>query len=549
MEADRTYNISVEAALYPLRRAVLTKLHWGSGVCEIPPEGFHLYYKTRKGNEARFLDFSQCDDADVRLLAQTARPVSVERSRVKVKTLPRGTFSANLDVDSREDFKEAIRETLLDNDELGWLDGEPMHLEFRGLKMYYKRRVSFQGLPNGDTLDEALSTVKDDPPPTGEDLIGTLAIFYPSPHEDAVTVLRCGADTFDIRTGSPDEQRPERHVAYAFFAKDVEFEVASIRSGYLVTMVYNIRIPSLRRDRYDRPRMRTPPVDRIRIHDIMQELLLDETFLPNGGTLGFALTHRYPAEKPTLRNLREYPLPRKFVGRVRRRLKGSDEALLAVCRALQLDVSVQVLYADEGEGYPITVMTEEFVNLAYYLSDTHVLVEVAKMRHGVLIENVPGYENLVEKVHWVTFPGKANRFVEPFLASHNTVVFAQGNLCLVMRIGPPGARSLVEPKEEFLEILTEEEEDGDEGSDRDSLPPEGSEQEPEAEPELEYTSGEEEVDRPAPVSEDADSDGDHEHHAHKSHGVDQSKGKEERMIAPLPVSLKARYRKPTESKQ
>ncbi|KZT24023.1 hypothetical protein NEOLEDRAFT_1043165, partial [Neolentinus lepideus HHB14362 ss-1] len=81
-------------------------------------------------------------------------------------------------------------------------------------------------------------------------------------------------------------------LAYAAFYGDVEHKVTPVKSGYHVTLTYNLYLPN------DVTLDATVSVLREstegELREILQELLDDLTFLPKEGSLGFSLKYQYP---------------------------------------------------------------------------------------------------------------------------------------------------------------------------------------------------------------------------------------------------------------
>jgi len=78
-------------------------------------------------------------------------------------------------------------------------------------------------------------------------------------------------------------------------------------------------------------------------------LLKSPEFLPDGGTLGFGLTHLYPITfKTELQEMSNY-------------LKGENAHVYRTCRELQLQPLLQVIYDDNVSGPKYGVMMDQIV--------------------------------------------------------------------------------------------------------------------------------------------------------------------------------------------
>ena len=80
-------------------------------------------------------------------------------------------------------------------------------------------------------------------------------------------------------------------------------------------------------------------LNELNLKQVLSSLLEEETFLPEGGTIGFGLLHKYPVSKAE-----------GSLASVLNCLKGSDAAIRRVCASLGLDLKPQVLYKERMEA-------------------------------------------------------------------------------------------------------------------------------------------------------------------------------------------------------
>ncbi|KAF8915525.1 hypothetical protein CPB85DRAFT_1432835 [Mucidula mucida] len=186
--------------------------------------------------------------------------------------------------------------------------------------------------------------------PRAENMFGSLVIVFPTPHEGGTLILRDeGLEwTFDAAQllASVTSEAPK--VAYVAFYSDVEHEVMPVVSGSRVTLTYNLYFEDL--DSVVAPVFTSQGKDHT-IKDGFQQLIADTTFLPNGGLLGFTLSHSYPLRYKT-------PLGHK-VSELLPYLKGSDALIYSACRELGLKVQLNVHYTNEGTYRSTTPIADD----------------------------------------------------------------------------------------------------------------------------------------------------------------------------------------------
>ena len=196
-------------------------------------------------------------------------------------------------------------------------------------------------------------------------MFGSLVVVYPTPHEGGALVLRHEGQewTFDAASllSTPTSDSVSR-IAYVAFFSDVEHEVLRVASGHRVTITYNLYwapspttftgLPSGLSVLY--PTHSSPS----ELHTVLSALLQDPSFLPNGGTLGFALRHAYPFPRPW-----DPSKPDPLDG-LETRLKGGDAVLLHACTALGLNPLLRLVY-ESWRYRKLLIMTDRMPDLGY----------------------------------------------------------------------------------------------------------------------------------------------------------------------------------------
>ena len=184
--------------------------------------------------------------------------------------------------------------------------------------------------------------------PRGTDMLGSLVIIYPTPHEGGELVLRHKNREWKFDAKSLTASQPSPSLAYVAFYSDIEHEVLEVTSGRRVAITYNLYLVD------PAPKAGTSAIapDTISVSNFqrtLRDLLKSPEFLPVGGTLGFGLAHLYPVtHKTKLRDLMNY-------------LKGEDAHVYQACQELQLQPSLQVIYDDTERGSKYGVMLDRIV--------------------------------------------------------------------------------------------------------------------------------------------------------------------------------------------
>lgn len=298
-------------------------------------------------------------------------------------------------------------------------------------------------------------------------MFGSLVVVLPTKHEGGTLILRHGGEEWKFESDAV----PPSSITYAAFYGDVEHEVTEVKSGYRLSLTYNLYFGTsldsqsiISTPTTTTTGLYTPlPPNAVLFQNKLSELLSDETFLPMGGRLGFGLFHEYPFNsEPNLRRIAEV-------------LKGSDATIMQACRAFGLDCVLNVCYQDQYDDEDRTVALCPFVpNIDGDFLQT-ALWEYLKDLPGVMIANsdsddegkgkkmieVDGKKEEGEGeeidldsrddelpsidvfVHWVTKQTAYNAFESHMVTYGNEPSLSHnyGKVCLIVSVGPPGRRS------------------------------------------------------------------------------------------------------------
>ncbi|KAF7798245.1 hypothetical protein EIP86_009462 [Pleurotus ostreatoroseus] len=434
-----------DAHLRTLRKAIVHRPPYTSGTVPVQEHELVVYYG-KKGHAAGRLDFNDVSEDALAHLAQACDPASFGRngedvhdeSYRKAGKLDMGAFSVNLDLE-KNGLMNVIRDNLLDG----------KNSQKTILAELYKLNVYGEG--------SFFKSHKDTP--RDKSMFGSLVVFYPTTHEGGTLIFRDGNSEWAFDSAQATSEHDGSCVAYAAFFSDVDHEVALVRSGYRVTVTYNLYFVNLS--------CPTVPSSSLDFKSELQKLLEDPTFLPEGGYLGFGLRRDYPVmQKPQFKVPLDYLKP--F-------LKGSDADILRTCDALRSKSGMWMVYSDST-----TVAISSAVNMeGIYLEEdvtSYLLEECGAKRINHLRikekderrrgdqstddededvkyandyypyeEGDRYYKSQAFEVQWVTKPSSVNVFKNTFVTYGNEadIAYAYGHLSLFVEVGKPGERATV----------------------------------------------------------------------------------------------------------
>ena len=285
--------------------------------------------------------------------------------------------------------------------------------------------------------------------PRAMNMFASLVLIFPTPHEGGELAFRHKGKEwiFDasktLAEANSVSDSSKANVAYVAFFSDVEHEVFKVTSGHRITITYNLYYDSSKRNTEDI--MRTSRLSYVEeaFKARLEEILRDESFLPDGGYLGFGLIHKYPA--PTRDRMDNQCLPAGP-------LKGNDALVQRVFGDLGLNPKLRVLYEENG----VHVLLESDVDVGgVNLYDDSLLETLDRDYNGKIIQNID-YENEETSwgepeyhIHWVTDVTKFNEIEQVYATYGNEVQtdFFYAHFCLTVQIGKPGSRTEYEEDE------------------------------------------------------------------------------------------------------
>jgi len=185
-----------------------------------------------------------------------------------------------------------------------------------------------------------------------------------------------------------------------------------------------------------------------KLKQALSDLLSEENFLPEGGTIGFGLLHKYPVSKSS-----------GGLKQVLSCLKGSDAMIRRVCEFLGLELTPKVIYHEKYGD--VLILVDGFVELEYVDSGLAELMCEEKSSHKGFIINSCGLEEngggefespylsfeesksrrqsafRSQDVWWLTRRTEVNRERSEYVAYGNepSVSYAYADVVLVCSVG------------------------------------------------------------------------------------------------------------------
>ena len=278
-------------------------------------------------------------------------------------------------------------------------------------------------------------------------MFATLVVVFPTAHEGGALVLRHRGnelrfDSGTILTAAGQEGRA-KSAAYIAFYGDIEHEVEVVQSGHRITLTYNISFargegasagPTSKKLSISNPGEGA-------FEKLLARLVLNPSFLPAGGNLGFGLRHQYPISydqdvhlgKGKYGEVSEFETERKVLPRLEQCLKGWDAIVKRVCDKLGLDAHLRVIYKTQTA----VVMCE---SVFYKFEGEHGEEQWKEWGGGKVVEVLDDrYDTEVqERVMWVT-PMTTYTSVENTYTAYGNDAWLDhtyGNVCLVVKVGP-----------------------------------------------------------------------------------------------------------------
>jgi hypothetical protein len=281
--------------------------------------------------------------------------------------------------------------------------------------------------------------------PKSHKMFGSLVVALPTEHEGGPFPVRHHGkewvfDSADLV--SPQNSESPRAAFVAFFG-DIEHEVNEIKSGYRVTLTYNLYFEGVKPAIAPATMIPVDDTD-VKVRKSLIELLNNPSFLPGGGLVGFGLSHLYPIGSNQKISLRQ----------LGKSLKGTDAAIKRACDSLSLDVAVKMVYqSKETEG--IACLLNKIADPGDEQIDDDIIMHLKKYSKGrgliVYDSDNLRLKKFVEEeigdarpILWLKPLTKKNRIQAHYVAYGNEALltYVYGEICLVLEVEASENREL-----------------------------------------------------------------------------------------------------------
>ena len=253
-------------------------------------------------------------------------------------------------------------------------------------------------------------------------MFGSLVIFYPTFHQGGTLHIRKDENEWSFDSESLTEHEVP-HIGYVALYSDIEHEVDLVKSGFRVSITYNLYYED---DLTDSPVSLSPSA--LVFKNTLQGLLGGPGFLPEGGWLGFGLEYHYPI-----------PTDRKNVklDAVSGSLKGSDAEIMQVAKELSLDASLWCLVESPHAKMACKGVFPDINGIEFGDNSVPLDKFLRKELHAKFLQE--SGESLAGKacyINWVTRPTGVNRSRATYLHYGNEMnaEFAYNTVCLIIRV-------------------------------------------------------------------------------------------------------------------
>ena len=272
--------------------------------------------------------------------------------------------------------------------------------------------------------------------PRSEAMFGSLVIVLPTSHEGGSLLFKHGGKEWSFESAKTASMSSNPQAAFVAFFSDVEHEVSLVIDGYRVTLTYNLYF-----DESKSLPVVVSPGSRAdeEAKMALMRLLDDPGFLPDGGLLGFGLTHKYALSTTT------------DLSDLESKLKATDAAFKRLCTALSLPTSLKVAYQDDLYDEYDYCLGDEFLDLEHSGEcEDGIAGELIERNIGILIMDVE--KTTTRHLHTQTFRGsklkpKPIAWAKPIVQMTNAVKTSYvtygneaslnsgyGDLCLVAEV-------------------------------------------------------------------------------------------------------------------
>ncbi|CAA7263501.1 unnamed protein product [Cyclocybe aegerita] len=414
-----------------------TRLPYCTGSVPLDATNSTLFYQF--GDlKAELIDFANATDKQLKKLANACQPATfglgqkdvLDESYRKAGKMDAAAFATHF-----SPLQLGVVDTIVDSLFQGHRDSKGVCAELYKLNVYgpgafFKAHV--------DT-------------PRSDKMFGSLVIILPTTHTGGSLIFRHQGNEWFFDSAKAVNEEPTPHAAFVAFFSDVEHEVCEVTSGNRVTLTYNLYFvdsPITARVTLSEDKAETD------LKAAISALIRDPQLLPDGGILGFGLSHVYP-----------FKVDKTAISDLKKCLKGSDATIKRVCDALSLRHSLMALYREEYRS--VGVLLPKFANFGMEQIEEGLVQYLQYMKGSIVVKdpNADGtndddygdddsedYESDdgegerdpkgPKTIVWAKPLTKANEFKSAYIHYGNeaSLDYAYGEVCLVVELPPAGQR-------------------------------------------------------------------------------------------------------------
>ena len=270
-------------------------------------------------------------------------------------------------------------------------------------------------------------------------MFGSLVVVFPTPHEGGALLLRHRGHEWTFDSGQVLAAVDQPAIGYVAFFSDIEHEVAPVTSGHRVTLTYNLFFdgdgPVSENDAVSKDLVPPETPNQKGFRKDFKALLENPEFMADGGTLAFGLRHVYPIKES--------------LDHVYRVLKGSDAVVYQSLFNLGFEPALYVYYEDEDVDNDAIqgAIIDKLLNFdSVDVDEDQTAIDVVEENGGIPVCQGGGKGDFglknPETLEWVTPLTTYNRQEGAFATHGNEpmLVWAYGDVCMVVRIGKAGDR-------------------------------------------------------------------------------------------------------------
>ncbi|KAJ7886218.1 hypothetical protein B0H14DRAFT_2434285 [Mycena olivaceomarginata] len=409
-----------------LKASILKSPPVCSGTCPISAQDGILTYGMKEDGSARWVDLAKATPEQLNTLSEACQKATFGRNQEDI-----------LDETYRKAGQMSAKDftTRFNLEKSGILDGVYTHL-LEGFGETGKRIEAELYKLNVYGKGSFFKAHKDTP--RGEKMFGSLVVVFPAAHVGGALLLRHDGKEEEFNSAHILSSFDTPTVAYIAFYGDVEHEVALVESGHRVTLTYNLYFAKAT------PALKWSPSARSSsdLTSSLSALLNDETFLPEGGILGFGLRYAYPVNDRT------------SLHRMKSVLKGTDALLVRASEQLGLETSLKAVYSNDSG----VIMLDSILmgSLGDEQVEDSIIERLNRDYHGDILEQdiYDTYDtSTVTEVTWITQMSSLIDLEATYISYGNepSIEYIYGDLALMVYIPDPNNLGLSQGSEKSEE--------------------------------------------------------------------------------------------------